>query len=144
MESLFAVLKYLVFGFFGLILLLMVLAILFGKRIRTKWEYEADFLDDKGREFGEFEIEMSRIEKEEPDYTQKVKFRMRHPGLRAHASLQVYIDDLLVFEDRIEKDGRHVVMRSAPTRPVESVSSGQVCRVLVGGTELARAELRPD
>ena len=82
METLFDIVKYAFFGFFGLILLLIVVVVLFGKRIRKQWEYEADFRDADGREFGEFEIELSRIEKEEPDFTLKAKFRMRHPALK--------------------------------------------------------------
>ncbi len=111
MEALFTIVKYLFFGFIGLIALLVIVVVIFGKRIHKRWEYEADFLDSNGREFGEFEIELSRIEKEEPDDTLKVKLRMRHPSL---------------------------------VNQVDSVSAGQLCRVVIGGTEVASAEFHPD
>ncbi len=63
MEILLTIIKYLVFGFVGLLGLLVVVVVLFGKRIHKRWEFEADFLDANGREFGEFEILLSRIEK---------------------------------------------------------------------------------
>ena len=144
MDLLFDIAKYLFYGFFGLIALLVVLAILFGKRIRKKWEFEADFRDADGREFGEFEIELSRIEKEEPDYTLKTKFRMRHTALTPHSTVQVYIEDTLVFEQMVEKEGRMFVRGGPPVNPVDRVAEGQVCRVMIGGTEIASAEFRPD
>jgi len=144
MEVLFEIIKYTFFGFFGLILLLVVIAVLFGKRIRKQWEYEADFRDANGREFGEFEIELSRIDKEEPDYTLKAKFRMRHEALRQHSTVQVYVEDTLVFEQMVETEGRMYAQRVKLVNPVDRVSEGQRCRVVVGGTEIASAEFHPD
>ncbi len=144
MDLLFDIVKYAFYGFFGIVLLLVVVVILFGKRVRKKWEYEADFRDADGREFGEFEIELSRIEKEEPDYTLKTKFRMRHAAMTAHATVQVYIDDTLVFEQMVETEGRMYARGVPPVNVVEQVSSGQMCRVVIGGTELASAEFRRD
>jgi len=144
MGTLFTIILYAFFGFFGLILLLVILAILFGKRITKKWEYEADFRDASGKEFGEFELELSQIEKEEPDYTLEAKFRMRHPALVQHATVQVYVEDLLVFEQMVEKEGRMYVRTKELVNQIEDVSAGQVCRVLIGGTEIAAAEFHPD
>lgn len=144
METLFDIIKYVFFGFFGLIILLIVVVILFGKRIRKKWEYEADFRDASGREFGEFEIELSRIDKEEPDYTLKAKFRMRHAALTQHSTVQVYVEDALVFEQMVETAGRMYVQRAKLVNPVDRVSEGQRCRVVVGGIEIASAEFHPD
>lgn len=144
MEMLFDIIKYTFFGFFGLILLLVVIAVLFGKRVRKKWEYEADFRDANGREYGEFEIELSRIDKEEPDYTLKAKFRMRHASLKQHTTVQVYVDETLVFEQMVETEGRMYAQRAKLVNPVDRVSEGQRCRVVVGGTEIASAEFHPD
>ena len=144
MEILFDIIKYVFFGFFGLILLLIVVAVLFGKRIRKKWEYEADFRDANGREFGEFEIELSRIDKEETDYTLKAKFRMRHAALTQHSTVQVYVEDTLVFEQMVETEGRMYAQRTNLVNPVDRVSEGQRCRVMVGSTEIASAEFHPD
>ena len=144
METLFSIIKYLFFGFFGLILLLVVVTIIFGKRIRKQWEYEADFLDANGKEFGEFELELSQIEKEEPDYTLKAKFRMRHTALTQHATVQVYVEDTLVFEHMVEKEGRMFVRTKELVNRVDKVSTGQTCRVVVGGSEIASAEFHPD
>ena len=66
MENVFSMVLYLIYGFLGLLAVLFVLAMLFGKRIRKQWEFEAEFRDAAGREFGELDIESSRIEKEGP------------------------------------------------------------------------------
>lgn len=144
METVLSVMKYLLLGFFGLVVLLVVITILFGKRVIKKWEIEAEFRDADGKEFGEFEIELSRIDKKEPDYTLKAKFHMRHPALTQHATVQVYVEDTLVFERRVEKEGRLHVMRSELVNPVGNDALGKTCRVVVGSTEIASAEFHPD
>ena len=143
MDLLFDIVKYVFYGIFGLIALLVLLAVVFGKRIRKEWEFEADFRDANGREYGEFEIELSRIEKEELDYTLKTKFRMRHPALKLHSTVRVYIDDTVVFEETVQTEGR-MFARGVPVNPVGKVTAGQACRVVVGGAELASAEFHPD
>lgn len=144
MEIVFNVIKYSVIGFFGLLVVLIVVAILFGKRVRKQWEFEAEFRDASGREFGEFEIESSRIEKEEPDYTIKAKLRLRHDSLHPGLVLQVYIDDLLVVEETVEKPGRIFVRSKALRNPVETVQAGQRCRIVSDGATLFEAEFHPD
>ena len=144
MEILFSIFKYLMFGFVGLIVLIVVIAVLFGKRIKKQWEYEADFRDASGREFGEFEIELSRIEKEEPDYTLKAKLKIRHASLRPQQVLQVYIDDLLVVEETVQKPGRIYARTKNLLNPVESVQAGQRCRVVSNGATLFEAEFHLD
>lgn len=132
------------FGFFGLIGVLIVVALVFGKRVRKQWEFEAEFRDDKGREFGEFEIEMSRIEKEEPDYTLKVSFRMRHASLQQHQTIQVFLDDEAVLEGMVKKAGEIYLDNKHLRNRVESVQAGQRCRVVSGGLDLFIAEILPD
>ncbi len=144
MDFLFDAIRYLFLGFFGLIALLVVVAILFGKRIKTKWKAQANFRDPDGKTFGEFGIELSRIEKEEPDYTLKTKFRMRHAALTLHSTVQVYIDDLLVFERMVEKEGRLFVRGVPSLSRVNEVKQSQTCRVMLGSTEIASAEFRPE
>ena len=144
MEIILTIIKYLVIGFVGLFALLVAIVVIFGKRIRKKWEFEADFLDANGREFGEFEIELSRIEKEEPEDTLKAKLRLRHASLVQHATVQVFIDDTLVLEQMVEKEGRMFVRTKDLVNPVDSVTAGQDCRVVVGGTVVASGKFRPD
>ncbi|MEM7432760.1 MAG: hypothetical protein AAF351_12625 [Pseudomonadota bacterium] len=144
METLFEIAKYLVIGFFGLIGLLIVIAVIFGKRVYKQWEYEADFKDASGREFGEFEVELSRIDKEEVDDTLKAKLKMRHEALVLNASVDVFIDQTKVLETTVEKAGR-VFTRDTPLLPsFDGVSAGQTCRVLVDGVEIASAEFHKD
>ncbi len=144
MEILLTIIKYLVFGFVGLFGLLVAIVLIFGKRLHKQWEFEADFRDANGREFGEFEIQLSRIEKEEPEATLKAKLRLRHASLVPHATVQVFIDDTLVLEQMVEKEGRIFVRTKDLVNPVDSVAEGQGCRVVVGGTVVASGEFHPD
>lgn len=144
MNTLFSIVLYVLYGFFGLLLLLFVLAMLFGKRVKKKWEYEAEFRDDSGREFGEFDIEMSRIEKEEADFTFKAKFKLRHESLGVGQRVQVYLEDELVMEGAVEKAGRIYLRNDAVVTPATEARKGQVCRVVYGGREHFAEPIRPD
>lgn len=144
MESIFAILKYLVFGFFGLIALLVVVVLVFGKRIKKKWDFEAEFRDASGRKFGEFDIEMSRIEKEEPDHTFKAKFRMRHDSMQLHQTVQVYLDDTLIVEGMVSEAGKVFLGKENIRNQVDEARVGQQCRVIVAGQELFSEPLKPD
>lgn len=52
------ILKFIGYGMGGLFVLLVMLTLIFGKRVIKKWEFEAKFYDDKRQEVGEFDIEM--------------------------------------------------------------------------------------
>lgn len=137
MGAVLTFLSYAVFGFIGLLVLLFLLAILFGKRIVREWDYEAEFHDASGKEFADFDIEKSRIEKEEPDFTIKAKFKMRHASLAVHQTIQVFVDDTLVLEGMVEKAGRlYLTSKEHRQNNVDEVKAGQVCRIVSGGRTL--------
>ena len=144
MDVVFTIVKYLIFGFFGLIGLLIVLALLFGKRIVKQWEFEAEFRDAKGREFGEFDIELSRIAKEETEDTFKAKFRMRYALLAAGQRVQVFLDDTLVLEGNVETEGRVLLRQEHLKAELTEASAGQICRVVFGGKEQFTQAIVPD
>ena len=144
MDTLFSVVLYILFGFFGFLLLLFVLAVLFGKRIKKKWEFEAEFRGADGREFGEFDIELSRIEKEEPEFSFKAKFKLRHESLDAGQRVQVYLDELLVMEGQVTTAGRILLGKDAIVNEAAEATAGQLCRVVYGGLERFTQPLRPD
>ena len=144
MDWILDIIKYAFFGFFGLIGLAVVWALITGNRIEKKWEFEADFRDEKGREFGEFEIELSRHVKNEPTHTFKAEFFMRHPTLTQHSNLQVFLDEMLVLEGMVPEPGRVRFGNDRLRNEVTNPSAGQVCRVVCAGKELFTAELLPD
>lgn len=144
MDTVFTVVKYLFFGFFGLIALLFVLALLFGKRIIKQWEYEAEFRDESGREFGEFDIELSHIAKEETNDTFKAEFKMRHESLAVGQRVQVYLDDSLVLEGSVENEGRIWLKDKHIVTQLSEAQTGQVCRVVWGGVERFSEAIVPD
>ena len=144
MEAIVTVFKFLFFGAFGLVGALILLALVFGKRIKKRWEYEAEFRDASGREFGEVDIEMSRIEKEESDYTFKASLRLRHERLVPHSTVRVEIDDRIVLEGQVDKPGFIHLGKDHVRDIVDRPAAGQDCRILVGGAVLASAELLPD
>ena len=144
MEIIFSAMKTLVLGFFGLIVVVVVLALIFGKRIRKQWEYEATFRDGGGREFAEFEVEKSRIEKVEADYAVKPKLWMRHPSLAAGQTVRVFVNDVLVLEGRVETAGRIRLGRDHVVNRPESFAAGQACRVELASGEQFTAPLKPD
>ena len=139
-DFILAVFKYLGLG----LLALIVLALVFGKRIKKKWEYEAEFRDAKGREFGEFDIELSRIEKEEPNYTLKAEFDMRHESLGHLQTVQVYLDDLLILEGLVTEAGRVRLGSDRIQNQISDAPIGRICRIVCDGEELFRQEMVRD
>ena len=128
---------------------LIVLALLFGTRYDVKWDYyEADFLDERGREIGEFETKLRRrIDKKAavpPDYEPQTTFRLRHPALGVGQLLTVRVADERVFEAMIEQPGRVRLGTQDALCEIKSPAAGQTVTVEIGGAELLRATLRPD
>lgn len=144
MELIVGIAKWIGLSFVGLLVGLVLLAVLFGKRVIKKWELEAEFRDDSGREFGEFDIEMSRIDKKEPEFSLKAEFHMRHESLREHQAVQVFVDDLLVLEGTVNKPGRIRLNNDNLENEITDAKAGQLCRIIIGGTEVFAEELVPD
>ena len=135
MDTIFSIVKIIFYGFFGLIGFLFLLALIFGKRIVKQWEFEAEFRDERGREFGEFDIELSRVAKKETEDTFKARFRMRHDTLEIGQRVQVFLDDVLVLEGSVETAGRILLTEEHIKIALTTASKGQVCRVVYGGRE---------
>jgi hypothetical protein len=142
MENAFSVVWYLLYGFFGLLLLLFVLAALFGKRRRRT--VEAGFRDLGGQEFGRFELEWSRLAKAESGYACKAKFSLRHDSLEKGQQVEVYLGDTLVLRGEAGRNGRIQLRDKAVISEAGDPGQGQVCRVVWGGIEQFRAPVRPD
>jgi hypothetical protein len=135
MDAIFSIVKIIFFGFFGLIGVLFLLALVFGKRIVKQWDFEAEFRDEQGREFGELDIELSHIAKKETEDTFKAKFRLKHASLEQGQRLQVFLDDALILEGNVETAGRILLAGKHVKTPLTTASAGQVCRVVYGGRE---------
>ena len=142
-----AIVSLIINGLLGLLALLGVIiiaALLFGKRVTKHWEYEAEFRDAAGREFGEFEIELSQIQKEEAQATIKADLKLRHEALAAQSLVRVYLDDKRVLEGTAERAGRVSLRATFGEHDLGTIAAGQECRVVVGETELAAAPLHRD
>ena len=101
-------------------------------------------LDSNGREYGEFEIELSQIDKEEPEPTAKLKLQLRDPALAAGSRALVTLNDQPVFETEIKNAGRVLATETRTADAVSCPAEGDICRVLVDGSVIAEAELKLD
>ncbi len=135
---------YLLYGLVVPFAVLMVLALLFGKRVKKHWEYEAEFRDASGRGFGEFDMELWQIANKESEPTFQAKFRLQHESLEAGQRVEVYVDDVLVLAGDSQKPGRIFLKTDAVITPLAEAAEGQLCRVVYGGREHFAAPLKPD
>jgi len=135
MDIIFSIVKFIFVGFFGLIGVLFLLALVFGKRIVKQWDFEAEFRDEQGREFGEFDIELSHIAKKETEDSFKAKLRLKHATLEKGQRVQVFLDETLILEGNVETAGRILLTNTHIRTPLTTASAGQVCRVVYGGRE---------
>ncbi len=144
MDMVFNFFFYGIAGFFGLILLLVILALLFGKRVIKEWDFEAEFRNERGREIGEFEIESSRVEKEEPDFSLKAEFHCRHKALAVGDAVAVYLDDVKVMAGQVEHAGRIRLDLAHLLDPTLVPEAGQNCVVRRNGELLLEQILQKD
>lgn len=128
----------------GIIVGLVVLAMVFGKRIEKKWEFDADFHDERGREIGEFEIELTRIAKEETDFTLHAKLKLRHPALQAGGTVQVHLEGVRVMEGPVEQAGFVRLRTEHLCAEIKDPAKGQICVIHIDGSELLKSTLYPD
>ena len=143
-ETIFSYVLDFALGFVAFIALLFILAILFGKRVIKKWEFEANFYNDKGKEIGEFDIEMKKYAKEESDFSLEAKLRLKHADLLMGKVVQVFLDDVLVMEGTVEKEGKIWLKNEHLKSDINDPHEGQICRVLCSSVELFSEKLIKD
>jgi len=141
LETVIDVTVYIVMGFFGLFFIIFILAIIFGKRVIKKWEFEANFYNDKRQEIGEFDIEMKKFAKEEGDFALKAVFNLKHADLNQGNVVQIYLEDVLVMEGVVEKEGRIYLQNEHLKSDINDPQEGQVCRVMCSSVELFSEKL---
>lgn len=144
LETVIDVFAYIAVGFVGFIGLLFILALLFGKRVIKKWEYEANFYNEAGKEVGEFDIEMKKFAKEDGDFALEAKFRLKHSDLNQGNVVQVMLNDELVMEGVVEKEGRIYLKNQHLKSNIENPEAGQICRVTCSSVELFAEPLKVD
>ena len=144
METFFQYFSYVISAFFGFIFLLVLLTLIFGKRVEKMWEYEADFHDKNNREIGEFDIEMRKYANEKTGFQLDAKFKLRHPELQQGQIVKVYLNDELVMEGVVEKEGRIYLGNKHLKSKIEDPVAGQICRVMCSATELFSVPIHRD
>ena len=139
-DTLMGVIGYSLAGLFGLV----ALAAVFGTRIETKWDYEAKFRDERGRELGEFDVELKRLVKEGAEWTLSVVFELKHPALVAGSTVEVWLADELVMRSAVETAGRIRLGASDLLADLKSPRAGQICSVRIDDAELFAEALYRD
>ncbi len=136
MEAIGSIFKYIGYGMGGLFVVLIIITFVFGKRVITKWDYEAKFRNNKRREIGEFDIKMKKYDGEDTEFTLKEKFVLRHPELSQGKQVSVYLDNELVMEGNVEHAGKIYLSNKHLKSKIESPEAGQICRVMCSAIEL--------
>ena len=142
MDLLFSIIKYVAIGFFGLIGLLVVITIVFGKRVHKKWDYEAKFMAGR-REVGEFDIESYRLEDEE-DYRLEVECELKDSRLQAGNDIEVYLDGQKVMAGKVAQPGRLRLGKQDLLVALDNPAAGQVCELKCEGETLYSCILQAD
>ena len=129
---------YVIAGFVGLI----ILTIIFGKKVESRYDLEAEFQDDSGKEFAEFDIKFWRYAKEADEYQLKASFRWSDPRLSIGDKVSVYLNETLVLEGVVEKSSSIRLSSKHIKNTPENAKQGDECRVLLNDNlELKQAVL---
>ncbi len=118
-------------GFIGLI----VFAVLFGKKVESRYDLEAEFLDDDGKEIAEFDIKLWRYAKEAGNFQLKASFTWKDSQLSVGDKVQVFLQDLLVMEGIVEKATEIKLFKQHIKNTPDNAKQGNECRVLVNGNQ---------
>lgn len=144
METFFDLILKAGLAFFGLIVGLVVLAAIFGKRIEKQWEFEAKFYDERRRELGEFDIERFRYAKQGGDFELKAKLKLRHTNLTESQMVTVQLDETLVMQGPVTQSGRIYLTQEHLVDELTDARVGQICTVKCGDEVLFQEPLYPD
>lgn len=139
------IIKYFFLGFFGLVIVIIILTIIFGDQIENRWRFKALFKDENNNEIGRFRITLFGYVKKNKQYQLKIKLKLQHPQLIPGAIVKVYIEDRLFFESSVTKKGKVSFGRNLDKSDFKGVLQkpelGQLCKVKCSGFILASAEL---
>lgn len=120
---------YVIAGFVGLI----ILAIIFGKKVESRYDLEAEFQDDSGKEFAEFDIKLWRYAKEAGEYQLKASFRWSDARLSMGDKVSVYLNETLILEGVVETASSIRLSSKHIQNSPENAKQGDECRVLLNG-----------
>jgi len=142
---LFDIIKYFFLGFFGLVIVIIILTIIFGDQIENKGHYQALFVDDKNNAIGRFRAIIYRYTKKDKPERLKIKFSLKHPQIVSSAMVKIYIDEHLFYEITATKNGKISFGKSMDKNDFEgelaSLVNGALCKIKCSGFILASAEL---
>ena len=99
------------------------------------------FITTRHKEIGEFDIEMKKYAKEEGDFSLDANFRLKHSELMIGRVVQIFLEDELVMEGIVEKEGRITLNNKHLKSEINDPHEGQVCRVMCSSVELFSEKL---
>ena len=140
------IIKYFFLGFFGLVIVIIILTIIFGDQIENRWRFKALFHDENNNEIGRFRITLFGYvkKKDKPDRL-KIKLRLKHPQLIPGAMVKVYIEDNLYYEHPVTKKGKVSFGQEMDKNDFKGILRqpvlGEQCKVKCSGFIIASAEL---
>ncbi len=144
MEIIGDIFRFAGYGLGGLFVILVVITLIFGKRVIKKWEYEANIYSDKRREIGEFDIEMKKYDVEGAEFELKAKFVLRHPELTPGKVVKIFLNDELVMEGPVTDKGRIYLRNEHLISTIDDPQADQICRVMCSSVELFSEPLKAD
>ena len=133
MELIFDILIYIVVGFFGLIALFVVFAVLFGKKVEKNYDLEVEFHDEKGREFAEFDLKEWRYEKEGGEFKLSISFKWRDIHLAIGNHVEVLLESQVVLAGVVEEDGKIRLNSKHLVNKPQDPKVGQQCQIKLDG-----------
>lgn len=148
MEFIFDIITYIVIGFFALIALLVVITVVitvvFGKRIEKEYDLEAEFHDEKGKEFAEFDLSSWRYQKEGGEYQFKASFKWRDSRLALDSKVEVLLENQIVLQGTVEKVGNIRLNNQHIVNQPENPQAGQQCQIRLDGEVVLEKALAED
>lgn len=144
MELIFDIIIYVIIGFFALIALFVAFAVLFGKKMEKKFDLEAEFHDENGKEFAEFDISAWRVEKEGGEFKLRTSFKWRDTRLDIGSQVQVSLENETILEGTVEEAGKIRLNSKHLVNEPQDPKVGQQCQIKLNGGVVLEKGLTED
>ena len=130
-------------GFIALIVGLVIFAIIFGKKVESEYDLEAEFYQHN-KEIAEFDLKSWRYQKEGGDYQLKVNFEWKDQQLAIGDQVEVLLENQTILTGKVTQIGKIRLNKNHLVNRPQKPAAGQLCQVKLNNRLVLEQALKND
>lgn len=144
-ESVISIASWLVGTVIILMVIFIVIAVLFGKKVEKQYDLEAEFNDEDDKEFADFDLSSWRYEKEGGEFQFEASFKWRDSRLALGSQVEVCLENQVVLQGTAEESGKiNLHSKQHLANEPKSPQAGQTCQIKLNGEVVLEQPLHED